>query len=96
MQGGRRGGRHEEEVRMPRPPIPLRTLELGRQPANAFQMAKKGKSRVIIVRLLSMAATGFFYTFRRKRTAPPMSMLKYDPIVRKHVLFLEQKRKGGK
>ena len=95
-----------------------------------------------------MAATGFFYSFRRKRTAGPMSMLKYDPIgmfhglftqtpyaspgsqalsspapypphplmqldsnhnitsgiapiltqslVRKHVLFLEQKRKGGK
>ncbi|PKS11413.1 hypothetical protein jhhlp_003176 [Lomentospora prolificans] len=59
-------------------------------------MAKKTKSRVVIVRLLSMAATGFFYTFRRKRTARPMSLLKYDPIVRKHVLFLEQKRKGGK
>lgn len=27
-----------------------------------------------------MAMTGFFYTFKRPRTAPMMSMLKYDPI----------------
>ena len=38
------------------------------------------KSRIVIVRLLSMAATGYFYTFTRPRTALPMSMLKYDPI----------------
>ncbi|KAK0743334.1 hypothetical protein B0T18DRAFT_329927, partial [Schizothecium vesticola] len=51
------------------------------------------KSRTIIVRLVSMAATGFFYTFTRPRQALPMSMLKYDPIVRRKVLFLEQRRK---
>lgn len=38
------------------------------------------KSRVIIVRLLSQAMTGFFYSFRRPRTSTPMSMMKYDPI----------------
>ncbi|KAK2014252.1 hypothetical protein LZ32DRAFT_202823 [Colletotrichum eremochloae] len=59
-----------------------------------LKMAKKAKSRVMIVRLLSMAATGYFYTFKRLRTASPMSMLKYDPIVRRKVLFLEQKKKG--
>ncbi len=32
------------------------------------------------MRLISMAMTGFFYTFRRQRTSTPMSMLKYDPI----------------
>ncbi|KAK5652723.1 hypothetical protein OQA88_9576 [Cercophora sp. LCS_1] len=42
--------------------------------------SKKTKSRIVIVRLVSMAATGFFYTFTRPRTASPMSMLKYDPI----------------
>ncbi|CAP66834.1 uncharacterized protein PODANS_4_6710 [Podospora anserina S mat+] len=57
-------------------------------------MAKKAKSRVIIVRLLSMAQTGYFYTFTRPRVGIPMSMIKYDPIVRRRVLFLEQKRKG--
>ncbi|KAJ0109859.1 hypothetical protein J7T55_004409 [Diaporthe amygdali] len=43
-------------------------------------MAKKVKSRVVSVRLMSMALTGFFYQFTRPRTSPPMSMLKYDPI----------------
>ncbi|GAO14978.1 hypothetical protein UVI_02027940 [Ustilaginoidea virens] len=44
-------------------------------------MAKKAKARLINVRLISMAMTGFFYTFKRPRTAPLMGMLKYDPIV---------------
>ncbi|KAM7207479.1 hypothetical protein V8F20_002165 [Naviculisporaceae sp. PSN 640] len=57
-------------------------------------MAKKVKSRLIVVRLLSMAQTGYFYTFTRPRVAHPMSMLKYDPIVRRKVLFLESKRRG--
>ncbi|KAI1815917.1 hypothetical protein GGS20DRAFT_293716 [Poronia punctata] len=57
-------------------------------------MAKKVKTRIISVRLISMAMTGFFYQFSRPRTSRPMSMLKYDPVVRKKVLFLEQKRKG--
>ena len=42
-------------------------------------MAKK-KSRIINVRLISMAMTGFFYNFKRPRAATPMGMLKYDPI----------------
>ncbi|KAK0640901.1 hypothetical protein B0T16DRAFT_335247, partial [Cercophora newfieldiana] len=53
------------------------------------------KSRTVLVRLVSMAMTGFFYTFTRPRTSLPMSMLKYDPIVRRKVLFLEQKKRGG-
>lgn len=32
------------------------------------------------VRLISMAMTGFFYTFKRPRTSAMMSMMKYDPI----------------
>ncbi|CAG9999025.1 unnamed protein product [Clonostachys byssicola] len=43
-------------------------------------MAKKVKNRIIIVRLVSMAMTGFFYTMRRPRTSSPMGLLKYDPI----------------
>jgi large subunit ribosomal protein L33 len=38
------------------------------------------KSRTITVRVISMAMTGYFKTFRRARTARPMSFLKYDPI----------------
>ncbi|TLD34027.1 hypothetical protein PspLS_00611 [Pyricularia sp. CBS 133598] len=43
-------------------------------------MAKKVKSRIIGVRLISMAMTGFFYQMSRPRTSTPLSMLKYDPI----------------
>ncbi len=38
------------------------------------------KTRTIPVRLISMAMTGFFYSFTRPRTSRPMSMLKYDPV----------------
>ncbi|KAH7367515.1 hypothetical protein B0T11DRAFT_275433 [Plectosphaerella cucumerina] len=56
-------------------------------------MAKKNaKSRIVTVRILSMAMTGFFYTFNRVRASAPLSMLKYDPIIRKKVLFLETKK----
>ncbi|KAF1912114.1 50S ribosomal protein L33 [Ampelomyces quisqualis] len=55
-------------------------------------MAKKAKSRTIMVRLLSMAMTGYYRTMQRPRAHRPLSMLKYDPIVRKQVLFLEAKR----
>jgi large subunit ribosomal protein L33 len=58
-------------------------------------MAKKPKSRTIAVRLLSMAMTGYYRTMVRPRTSRPLSMLKYDPVVKRQVLFLEQKR-GGK
>jgi len=58
-------------------------------------MAKKVKSRTIVVRVISLAMTGYFKTFRRARTARPLSFLKYDPVVCRKVLFLEQKR-GGK
>ncbi|KYK54916.1 mitochondrial 54S ribosomal protein YmL39 [Drechmeria coniospora] len=52
------------------------------------------KARLMNVRLISMAMTGFFYTFKRPRTSPMMGMLKYDPIVRKKVLFLETKKRS--
>ncbi|KAK2740511.1 hypothetical protein FQN55_008854, partial [Onygenales sp. PD_40] len=50
------------------------------------------KSRTIAVRLVSMALTGYYKTFVRPRASRPLSMLKYDPVVRKKVLFLEAKR----
>ncbi|KPA46260.1 50s ribosomal protein l33 [Fusarium langsethiae] len=61
--------------------------------SSSIIMAKKAKARLVHARLVSMAMTGFFYTFKRPRTAPMMSMLKYDPIVRKKVLFLESKKR---
>ncbi|KAI9039992.1 mitochondrial 54S ribosomal bL33m domain-containing protein [Aspergillus affinis] len=61
----------------------------------AIIMAKKGKSRTLPVRLISMAMTGYFRTMIRPRTHRPLSMLKYDPVVKKKVLFLEA-TKGGR
>ncbi|PUU76171.1 50S ribosomal protein L33 [Tuber borchii] len=56
-------------------------------------MAKKAaKSRTILVRLISMAMTGYFKSLVRPRTHKPLSMIKYDPVVKRRVLFLEQKR----
>ncbi|RDI80367.1 hypothetical protein Vi05172_g9642 [Venturia inaequalis] len=59
-------------------------------------MAKKAKSRTIAVRIISMAMTGFYRTMTRPRTSRPLSMMKYDPVVKKQVLFLEQKRGGSR
>ncbi|RDA84612.1 hypothetical protein CP532_6029 [Ophiocordyceps camponoti-leonardi (nom. inval.)] len=56
-------------------------------------MAKKAKPRLINVRIISMAMTGFFYTVKRARKAPMMGLLKYDPIVRAKVLFLETRKR---
>ncbi|KAG2187097.1 hypothetical protein INT44_004767, partial [Umbelopsis vinacea] len=63
------------------------------QPFIPFRMAKKAKARVLIVRLMSSAGTGFFYTKQRPRTSPKLSMMKYDPKVQQHVLFNETKKK---
>ncbi|TFK96176.1 hypothetical protein BDV98DRAFT_555574 [Pterulicium gracile] len=48
--------------------------------------------RTIIVRLISTAQTGFFYTTQRLRQGPKLSAVKYDPKVRQRVLFVESKK----
>ena len=47
------------------------------------------------IRLISTAGTGHFYTTdKNKKTTPnKMEMLKYDPVVRKHVAYKEAKIK---
>nr|XP_047136475.1 N(6)-adenine-specific methyltransferase METTL4 isoform X2 [Hydra vulgaris] len=49
------------------------------------------KAKRIVVRLVSMAGTGYFYTTTRNRLKDKLTFLKHDPIVNKHVLFTEQK-----
>ena len=46
-----------------------------------------------VVKLVSSAGTGYFYTTRRKRAGEKMERKKYDPKVRKHVVFKEAKAK---
>ena len=47
------------------------------------------------VRMISSAGTGHFYTTdKNKRTTPDkIEIKKYDPVVRKHVLYKEGKIK---
>jgi large subunit ribosomal protein L33 len=47
------------------------------------------------IRMISSAGTGHFYTTdKNKKTTPnKMEMLKYDPVVRKHVAYKEGKIK---
>jgi large subunit ribosomal protein L33 len=47
------------------------------------------------IKLVSSAGTGHFYTTtkNKKNTPGKMEMQKYDPVVRKHVLYKEAKIK---
>ena len=47
------------------------------------------------IRLVSTAGTGYFYTTtKNKRTMPEkMEIKKFDPVVRKHVIYKETKLK---
>lgn len=53
------------------------------------------KPSTILVKLVSSADTGFFYTTKKNPRLKPekLEMRKYDPVVRKHVVFKEDKMK---
>ncbi|KAJ5835875.1 hypothetical protein N7447_001901 [Penicillium robsamsonii] len=86
-QLGRETGRWAAKTENPR--IHLRPR------ANIVFFPNTAKSRTIAVRLISMAMTGYYRTMIRPRVHRPLSMMKYDPVVKKQVLFLEA-TKGGK
>jgi large subunit ribosomal protein L33 len=48
-----------------------------------------------LIRLISTAATGHFYTTdqSKKNTPGKLEFKKYDPVVRKHVIYKEGKIK---
>lgn len=56
-------------------------------------MAKKGKN--LLVKLVSTAGTGYFLVKKRnpKTQTEKLCFRKYDPVVRKHVEFKEEKIK---
>lgn len=37
-----------------------------------------------------MAGTGYFYTVKRLKTSPKITLLKLDPLVKQQVLFSEE------
>jgi large subunit ribosomal protein L33 len=53
----------------------------------------KGKNNRELIRLVSSAGTGYFYTTSKKRANDKLQLKKFDPKVRKHVLFKEAKIK---
>ena len=55
-------------------------------------MAKPGS---ILIKLVSTAGTGFYYTTRKnpRTQTEKLSLRKYDPVARKHVAFKEGKIK---
>ncbi|KIO19812.1 hypothetical protein M407DRAFT_246047, partial [Tulasnella calospora MUT 4182] len=54
-------------------------------------MAGKAKAKTMLVKLVSTAQTGFFYSKVKKRGGPTLSLMKYDPQAGHHVLFKERK-----
>jgi large subunit ribosomal protein L33 len=54
-------------------------------------MAKEGPR--LIIKMESTAGTGFYYTTtkNRRNTTAKLELKKYDPVVRKHVVFKEKK-----
>lgn len=56
-------------------------------------MAKKSKDLRPIVKLRSTADTGFTYVTKKNRRNTPdrLVLKKYDPVVRKHVDFREER-----
>lgn len=59
----------------------------------AVKKSVKKKRPSILFKLVSAAGTGFYYLARRnpKKRPEKMEFKKYDPVVRKHVAFKEQK-----
>jgi large subunit ribosomal protein L33 len=53
------------------------------------------KAATVLIKLISTANTGFFYTTKKntRSTTDKLSFKKYDPKVRKHVEFKESKIK---
>eukprot|EP01132_Coremiostelium_polycephalum_P000856 gene856-1066_t len=56
-------------------------------------MAGPNKISTVIIKLVSTANTGFFYTTTKgsKLSTRKLLLKKYDPVVQKHVLFKEEK-----
>jgi large subunit ribosomal protein L33 len=53
------------------------------------------KTATVLIKLISSADTGYFYVTKKNARKKPekLAFKKYDPVVRKHVLFKESKIK---
>ena len=53
----------------------------------------KGKQNRELIRLVSTGGTGYFYTTEKKKSRDKLQLKKYDPVLKKHILFKEAKIK---
>ncbi|MDP6571912.1 MAG: 50S ribosomal protein L33 [Rhodospirillales bacterium] len=53
------------------------------------------KANTVLVKLVSTAETGFYYVTKKntRTSTEKLTFRKYDPVVRKHVMFKETKIK---
>jgi len=53
------------------------------------------KPATILIKLVSTADTGYYYVTKKnpRNTTEKLELRKYDPVVRKHVVFKESKIK---
>jgi len=53
------------------------------------------KPATVLIKLVSTADTGFFYVTKKnpRTSTEKLQLRKYDPVVRKHVVFKEAKIK---
>lgn len=53
------------------------------------------KPATVLIKLVSTADTGYYYVTKKnpRNTTEKLELRKYDPVVRKHVLFKEAKIK---
>ncbi|KAM9466547.1 large ribosomal subunit protein bL33m [Clarias gariepinus] len=52
----------------------------------------KAKSKTVLVQMMSAAGTGYCFNTKRGRLREKLVLRKHDPIVNKHVLFMEKKK----
>ena len=54
------------------------------------------KPATVLIRLVSTADTGYYYVTKKnpRNLTEKLEMRKYDPVVRKHVMFKEAKIKN--
>ncbi|XP_049760696.1 large ribosomal subunit protein bL33m isoform X2 [Loxodonta africana] len=57
-----------------------------------FLQVAKSKSKTILVKMLSQAGTGYTFNTKRGRLREKLTLLRYDPVVNKKVLFVELKK----
>uniref|UniRef100_A0A3Q1M5C7 Large ribosomal subunit protein bL33m n=1 Tax=Bos taurus TaxID=9913 RepID=A0A3Q1M5C7_BOVIN len=61
-------------------------------PCSCRRLLAKSKSKTILVKMVSQAGTGFSFNTKRSRLWEKLTLLHYDPVVKKKVLFVEQKK----